>query len=206
MNCTACNAELKHGAATCLECGAAVAVPAPATRVFGDYVKLAIRIVQLDETAALDAANDPGATLMAVAFVAISGMAPVIGALNPFILPFTLSILIAHSLVVTGVVHLCTQALGGKGSFAALYRAQGLCYIVGWTTAVPILGVLVAPLLSLIYTVYLVNNVRIVHRVPLVHAIAAGLLSLAVVAGAMLLAVMTLGLGFFAVVLTVFHH
>jgi hypothetical protein len=220
MNCSGCNAELKAGAATCLECGKAVdatagspgASPAPGmagtvgaahipgvsqvgSRTFVDYVKLAVRIVQLDEAAILDAARDPDATIMAVAFVAIAGLAPAIGSLSIITLLFTVPVMLMISAILIGIVHVFARMMGGKAQFLELYRAQGLSHLVGWGAAVPLLGAIISPFLGIFYAVLMVNNVKTVHRMPLTHAIAVAVLPMLVI-GAALAVTALFGMGF----------
>ena len=89
--------------------------------------------------------------------------------------------------------------MNGRATFAELYRAQGLCYIVGWAGAVPLVGPLLAGLAQIYLSVTLVSNVRAVHKLPLAHAVVVvalpGLLFMAVAIAMML----TLGAGIFLV-------
>lgn len=186
MNCAACNAELKVGASQCLECGkpveASAGTAAPSReRTFGGWVNLAVRIIKMEEPAIQEAARDPNATTMAVAFIAIAAVAPVVGSLGALllVLPFSL----VATLVGIGVVHVFATLLGGKGEFQGLLRVQGLSQLLGWFSAVPILGAMLSPVFALYAIVVWVNNVSKVHKLPIPHSIAAVVLPLVVICG-----------------------
>jgi hypothetical protein len=196
MNCTTCNAELKVGAATCLECGAAVAsVPSgpPKDRAFGDWVNLAVRCIKMEEAATLEAARDDRATQMAFIFFAISGAAPAIGTLAIFGAIVSVPAIIVMSLIGVGVTHIIAGLIGGKGEYWHLFRVQGLCAMISWVGAVPILGPLLGILAGLYGLAVAVFNVKTVYKLPLTHAIAVIILPLVLCIGFMIAAFMALG-------------
>lgn len=198
MNCTACNAELKVGAARCLECGAPIgAAPAPTKREFGDWVKLAIRILQLEQPAVLEASNDPAATSMAVLFVAIAVGAPVIGSMGALLLG--VPILLGCYAISYGLIHVAATTLGGKGSFERFVRAEGLSAMALWVNAVPVIGWLFGGIVLVWYLVVSANNVRTVYGLSWPHAAIALALPCLIVSAMVFAGLFVLGASLFAV-------
>lgn len=199
MNCTACNAELKVGAHQCLECGNPVAVTAippdsmlgGRQRLFGDWVNLAVKIVKMEEPAMLEASRDPAATTMALIFIAISIAAPIVGSFGAFIL------LAPVQLVLTGImyfaVHVCATLLGGKASFEQFIRVQGLTAMIGWVSAVPIIGPMFGWIIGLYGMVLMANNLRFVYKLTWPVAVAAMMLPGLLLLGAVCAMVMAFG-------------
>ena len=202
MNCSGCNAELKVGAAQCLECGQPVAVvAAPAgpvrDRSFSEAVNLAVRILKFEEPAVLEAAGDRGFNMMALVFAAFALAAPVVSSLGTaiFVAPFYI--------VATGVffaaVHFAAKMLGGKGELDGFLRVQGLAMLVHWLDVVPVIGWMLGGLVGLFFLVLTVNNVRAVHKLGWAQAVVAMVLP-GLILGAMICTMLfVFGVGLFAI-------
>jgi len=202
MNCTTCNAELKSGSATCLECGAAVsAAPAvPKDRVFGDWVNLAVRIIKREDAAVEEAARDPNATMFACLFLVIAAAAPSLGSLAIFAFLFMVPGVLIATAIGLGIIHLVATALGGKGEYVQLFRVNGLAQMLGWVNAVPFLGPIVG-IFAMLYGIAVnVNNVRVLYKMPLSHAIAVVVLPVLLVLGFVITVAVVFGGVFLAMV------
>ncbi len=186
MNCTTCNAELKVGAATCLECGAAVtSVPAgpPKAREFGDWVKLSVRILKMEEGAVLEAARDENATQMAFIFLAIAGLAPAIGSLTFLTAIFSVPSTLIISMICAGIIHVLAGLMGGKGDYWQYFRVYGLSMMLNWVAAVPIIGIFVSMIAGLYGLAVMVHNLKVIYKMPLTHAIAVVILPVVLIVG-----------------------
>jgi hypothetical protein len=200
MNCPGCNAELKPGAGKCLECGYTVSVAPARERKPADWAKLLLGVLKLDEAAVLEVARDPNATLVAVAAIAAGGGAPAIGSFAIFWLIIGPIWMLITSAISIGMVHLIARALGGKGDIQELYRVQGLTYALHLVGVVPFLGPFLIPPMFVAQIALMVNNLRVVYRMPLPAAIGAVILPYVIITVMIGIAVFMFGTAIFALI------
>lgn len=159
---------------------------------FGKWVKDAIEIIKLDEDAIRRAASDDLATLPALLFIAIGGLASAVGSLNPIGI-VGIILVPAMMAVWVGLLWIIAKMLGGTGEYLPQLRPIGLASAVNWITVIPILGPLLAVATSLWHLVVTVVTVKAVHNFSTGKAVAVVIIPLAVcgacLAGVVMMAV-----------------
>lgn len=172
MNCSSCQAPLKPDAAACLECGAVAPAPTTRPRTPEEYGQLLLKILKFDDAAVAAVAADPEATKVAAIVVCVGGASYAVGTFNPLMLIIMPVFLLVFMAIGVGVSHFIATCLGGKGQYVELFRVQGLTYALHLFSAVPVIGPLLGTVMWVLQMALLANAVKVVHKLPLPHAVA----------------------------------
>ena len=112
---------------------------------FGDTIKNALAIVQLNRSMMQSLAKEHRAFGIGMLIVVLAGVASSIGQLRDFsVLVAILNIpskVVTHllaSFVTVGILHLFAKLLKGKASYGELYRVISHAYILYWVTIIPV--------------------------------------------------------------------
>ena len=160
---------------------------------FGKWIQETILILKLDEDAIRRAAADAEATLPAVVFAAIAGLAGGIGGLNIFgviLFPFLFPIFLG---IGVGILWIIARLFGGTGEYMDQFRPTGLSYMAQWVQVVPLLGPIVGGLVGIYLIVVQVITVRTVHGLSTEKAIAVVLIPVVVCCCLAVVGVMAVG-------------
>lgn len=166
-------------------------------RGFPRSFERAVEIVLLNGRAAVEAAEDRGALLPGVAFIAIGGFIGAVGHLflRPgiramdgglyLLVAQPIAVLVAFFLLASLLHLVAVRFFGGRGDLRGFLQAQALAAILGWVTVVPGLGVC-AELWRLPVSVVILEHVCLLTRRQAIAAVAVFLGSLLVI-GALLM-------------------
>lgn len=138
---------------------------------FAKWITETLAIIKLDEDAIRRAASDEEATLPAIIFIAIGGLASAIGGLNPFaiILIVLMPLFMAIS---NGILWFIAKLFGGTGEYLPQFRPIGLGSAINWVSVVPILGMFLAFITAIWHAAITVVTIKVVHDLSLGKAIA----------------------------------
>ena len=138
---------------------------------FGDYVKLAMEIVQLKGKSMDAVSKDKNAFKMAMLFIAIGGVASAIGSFNPIGIILNPILAIVASFVGVGILHLIAKLFGGKAKYQELYSVIGLASILQWISIIPLLGMALGGIAGLWMMVVNVIAVKNMHKLSIGKAV-----------------------------------
>ena len=138
---------------------------------FGDYVKKGWEIIKLNASVMSDVSKDESAFAMAIAFIALAGVATAIGTINIFGIIINPIFTVILSFIGYGILHIIALLFGGKGTFKQLYSVLGIAALIQWVTVVPIAGPIVGFVAALWTIVITVVALKVVHTLSTVKAV-----------------------------------
>lgn len=163
-----------------------------------NYLYLAFHILQFQDDALIQAANDEDATLWATLFIAVAGAVAAPWAFLVIGMGIGAVFSVVFSVISFGMIWLISRLVGGQGSFLSFFRVQGLAHVVMWVNLIPLLGFFLAGLAMLLNIAVCVNNLRVTQKLSLLQAILVVLLPSFVLIAAMSTMVMIFGFGMLA--------
>jgi hypothetical protein len=138
---------------------------------FQKWFEDALAIIKLDEDTIRRVASDEEATLPAIIFLAIGGLASAIGGLNPFaiVLIVLLPLFMAIS---NGILWFIAKLFGGTGEYLPQFRPIGIGSAINWISVIPFLGMILGLITALWHIAITVVTIKVVHDLSLGKAIA----------------------------------